>query len=62
MKSKHVLMAFDSCFSKTIFQMVKAKPSTYLEEIVAKPVRQFFTAGTKEEQVSDQSVFKTGFV
>lgn len=33
-KSKHVLMAFDSCFSGAIFQMVLAKPSPYIQEKV----------------------------
>jgi hypothetical protein len=56
--SKHVLMLFDSCFSGAIFQMVRAKPSPYIQEKVSYPVRQFITAGTENEQVPDKSVFK----
>ena len=60
--SKHVLMLFDSCFSGAIFQMVRAKPSAYIEEKVSFPVRQFITAGTENEQVPDRSVFKDVFI
>ncbi|MDF1591102.1 MAG: SUMF1/EgtB/PvdO family nonheme iron enzyme [Desulfobacterales bacterium] len=60
--SKHVLMLFDSCFSGAIFQMVRAKPSAYIEEKVSFPVRQFITAGTETEQVPDRSVFKDVFI
>jgi len=55
-QSKHVLMAFDSCFSGAIFQMVRAKPSAYIQEKVAEPVRQFITAGNENEKVPDRSV------
>jgi len=61
-QSKHVLMAFDSCFSGAIFQMVRAKPSAYIQEKVAEPVRQFITAGNEYEQVPDRSVFKDVFI
>ncbi len=60
--SKHVIMAFDSCFSGAIFQMVRSKPSPYIQEKVAYPVRQFITSGTESEQVPDRSVFKDVFV
>lgn len=55
-------MAFDSCFSGAIFQMVRAKPSAYIQEKVAEPVRQFITAGNEAEQVPDRSVFKDVFI
>ncbi len=61
-QSKHVLMAFDSCFSGAIFQLSRAKPPPFIEEKVAQPVRQFFTAGTEDEKVPDKSLFKTVFV
>jgi uncharacterized caspase-like protein len=61
-RSKHVLMAFDSCFSGAIFQMVRSKPSAFIEEKVAYPVREFVTAGTENEQVPDKSVFKDVFI
>jgi len=61
-QAKHVLMAFDSCFSGAIFQMVRAKPSAYIQEKVGEPVRQFITAGNEAEQVPDRSVFKDVFI
>ncbi len=61
-RSKHVLMAFDSCFSGAIFQTVRAKPSPYIQEKTSYPVRQFMTAGMENEQVPDKSVFKDLFI
>ena len=61
-KSKHVLMVFDSCFSGALFSLTRAAPSPYIEEKVTKPVRQFITAGTENEKVPDESVFKTVFL
>ncbi|MGD8765029.1 MAG: caspase family protein [Desulfobacteraceae bacterium] len=61
-RSKHVLMAFDSCFSGAIFQMVRSRPSPYIQEKVSYPVRQFITAGMENEQVPDKSVFKDVFI
>ena len=61
-RSKHVLMAFDSCFSGAIFQMVRNRPSPYIQEKVSYPVRQFITAGMENEQVPDKSVFKDVFI
>ena len=61
-RSKHVLMAFDSCFSGAIFQMVRSRPSAFIEEKVAYPVREFIAAGTENEQVPDKSVFKDVFI
>ena len=61
-KSRHVLMVFDSCFSGSLFNMFKAEPSAYLEEKIAQPVRYFITAGTEDEKVPDRSTFKTVFV
>lgn len=60
--SKHVLMMFDSCFSGALFQITRAKPSPFIEEKVAKPVRLFVTAGNENEQVPDKSQFKTVFL
>jgi tetratricopeptide (TPR) repeat protein len=60
--SKHVLMIFDSCFSGAIFQMVRSRPSPYIEEKVSSPVREFITAGSEYEQVPDKSVFKVCFL
>jgi len=60
--SKHVLMAFDSCFSGAIFRTVRAKPSAFIQEKVSEPVRQFITAGNENEQVPDRSIFKDIFI
>lgn len=60
-KSKHVLMVFDSCFSGSVFASLKSVP-TDISEKSNRPVRQFITAGNENEQVPDNSIFKTCFV
>ena len=59
--SKHFLMAFDSCFSGSLFNLVRAAPMD-ISEKSARPVRQFITAGGAGEQVPDRSVFKIVFL
>ena len=59
-KSKHVLMVFDSCFSGSVFASLKGVP-TDISEKSNRPVRQFITAGNANEQVPDESFFKTCF-
>ncbi len=59
--SKHVLMVFDSCFSGSLFSMVRSAPVD-ISEKSARPVRQFITAGRAEEEVPDRSIFKTVFL
>lgn len=56
-KSKHVLMLFDSCFSGSVFSSLKGIP-TDITEKSNRPARQFITAGNENEQVPDESVFK----
>jgi hypothetical protein len=60
-KSKHFIMLFDSCFSGSLFNVVRAAPVD-ISEKSALPVRQFITAGAAGEQVPDQSVFKVIFL
>jgi hypothetical protein len=60
-KSKHFLMMFDSCFSGSLFNLVRAAP-TDITEKSTRPVRQFITAGAAGEQVPDRSVFKIVFL
>ena len=57
MRSKHVLMLFDSCFSGAIFALVRAVPHDITEKS-ALPVRQYITAGREDEEVPDRSMFK----
>jgi hypothetical protein len=60
-KSKHVLMLFDSCFSGSLFGLVRAVPDDITEKS-ALPVRQYITAGGENEQVPDKSMFKRSFL
>ncbi len=60
-KSKHVMMLFDSCFSGSLFNLVRAVPRG-ISEKSALPVRQFITAGSEDETVPDKSMFKRVFL
>jgi uncharacterized caspase-like protein len=60
-RSKHFIMLFDSCFSGSLFNIVRAPPVA-ISEKSALPVRQFITAGAAGEQVPDRSVFKVVFL
>ena len=54
--SKHAIFLFDSCFSGSIFSTIRAIPEN-ISFKTTKPVRQFITAGTADETVSDISIF-----
>ena len=56
-RSKHVLMLFDSCFSGSLFSLVRAAPEDICEKSIL-PVRQYITAGMEDEPVPDRSMFK----
>lgn len=60
-RSKHVLMLFDSCFSGSLFALVRAVPHDITEKSTL-PVRQYITAGSEDEEVPDRSVFKRCFL
>ena len=60
-KSKHVLMLFDSCFSGSLFTLVRSIPHDITEKSTL-PVRQYITAGSEDEEVPDRSVFKRCFL
>ena len=60
-KSKHVLMLFDSCFSGSLFTLVRAVPHDITEKSTL-PVRQYITAGSEDEEVPDRSIFKRSFL
>jgi uncharacterized caspase-like protein len=56
-ESKHVLFMFDSCFSGSVFSLSRAVPQD-IQERTAKPVRQFITSGSADQEVPDQSIFR----
>lgn len=60
-QSKHALFVFDSCFSGAIFALSRAVPDA-ISYKTARPVRQFITSGSADEQVPDQSIFRRQFV
>jgi uncharacterized caspase-like protein len=59
--SKHALFVFDSCFAGSIFNVTRAIPRA-IEIKTAKPVRQFITSGSADQEVPDMSVFRIEFV
>jgi hypothetical protein len=60
-QSKHALFLFDSCFSGQLFALSRAIPTDISQQTTA-PVRQFITAGSADETVPDQSIFREQFV
>ncbi|MBN2123544.1 MAG: DUF1566 domain-containing protein [Deltaproteobacteria bacterium] len=56
-RARHVIMLFDSCFSGSLFALVRALPRDISEKSVL-PVRQYITAGSEKEEVPDRSMFK----
>lgn len=55
-QARHALFIFDSCFSGSIFSIYRAMPKNISYKI-AKPVRQFITSGSADEEVPDESIF-----
>ncbi|MFH0803141.1 MAG: tetratricopeptide repeat protein [bacterium] len=60
--SKHVLFVFDSCFSGSVFEIVNRDVPEAISYKTERPVRQFMTAGSADEEVSDKSDFKREFI
>jgi hypothetical protein len=60
-QSKHALFVFDSCFSGSIFALSRAVPES-IGYKTARPVRQFITSGSADEQVPDKSIFREQFI
>lgn len=60
-QSKHALFLFDSCFSGALFALSRAVPAS-IGYKTARPVRQFITSGSADEQVPDRSIFRRQFV
>ena len=62
-ESKHALFLFDSCFSGTIFKSrALPKEPPHITAMVARPVRQFISAGSAGEEVPANSVFVPSFL
>jgi hypothetical protein len=60
-QAKHALFLFDSCFSGSLFAVSRAMPQA-ISYLTSKPVRQFMTSGSADEQVPDQSIFREQFI
>jgi formylglycine-generating enzyme required for sulfatase activity len=60
-QAKHALFLFDSCFSGSIFALSRAVPDN-INYKTSEPVRQFITAGSADELVSDESIFRQQFI
>jgi formylglycine-generating enzyme required for sulfatase activity len=60
-KSKHVLMFFDSSFSGEVFSL-ESPVLKVISENSALPVRQYLIAGRQDEPIPDQSMFKRSLV
>ena len=61
-ESRHALFVFDSCFSGSLFHETMRSVPNYVISRMTQPVRQFITAGTEDQEVPDQSVFREEFV
>ncbi len=63
MTAKHALFLFDSCFSGAVFKerSLPGQPP-HISRAIARPVRQFITAGSAGETVPARSVFAPAFV
>lgn len=60
-QSNHAIFLFDSCFSGSLFRGDEDTPDLISSEL-AKPVRQFITAGNENQQVPDDSIFRQQFI
>ena len=60
-ESKHALFIFDACFAGAVFDATRAIPDVIAEK-TGRPVRQFITSGTADQQVPDSSIFRRQFV
>ncbi len=60
-QSKHGIFLFDSCFSGSIFAITRAIPKS-ISYKTSRPVRQFITSGSANEEVPDVSIFRKMFV
>ena len=61
-QAKHALFLFDSCFSGSIFALSRAAIPANISYKTSEPVRQFVTAGSANETVPDESIFRDQFI
>lgn len=62
-QARHILFVFDSCFSGSIFSTMRSsgnRPSN-INYLVNRPVRQFISSGSADQQVPDISIFRRAF-
>ena len=60
-EAKHVLFVFDACFAGSVFEVTRGVPD-HISEKAARPVRQFITSGSADQEVPDRSEFRRQFV
>jgi TPR repeat protein len=61
--AKHVLFVFDSCFAGSIFRGEPgSSPPPAITKLADRPVREFITSGTEDQEVPDESKFRREFV
>ncbi len=62
-KSKHIFAVFDSCFSGTIFNVLRGvEPPLAITRVTTFPVRQFLSSGDDKQKVSDNGTFRKLFI
>ncbi len=61
-ESKHALFVFDSCFSGSVLQSRAVTVPEDISYLTAKPVRQFISAGSANQTVPAESVFRPLFI
>jgi hypothetical protein len=61
-ESKHALFVFDSCFSGSVLQSRAITVPEDISYLTTKPVRQFISAGSANQTVPSESVFRPLFI
>lgn len=63
LRAKHILFLFDSCFSGNLMESgSKFDATQFCHEMISEPTRQFITAGSANQKVPDESIFRAYFV
>lgn len=61
-QAKHAMFIFDSCFSGKLISRSSPAVPPIIQENVSSAVRQFITAGTGNQTVPDESIFRKVFI